>query len=99
MEAITTSTRKGGFVVTRSDVTDRMRLGREQKSREEQLHFLIENHPMPVWMNDATTGEIISESKVTADLFGRDWCGDEPVFARDYFFRGGRVPGGGPRNS
>ena len=86
MEAVTTSTRQGGFVVTRSDVTDRMRLAREQSSREEQLHFLIENHPMPVWMNDATTGEIISESKVTADLFGRDWCGDEPVFARDYFF-------------
>ena len=86
MEAVTTSTRQGGFVVTRSDVTDRMRLAREQRSREEQLHFLIENHPMPVWMNDAATGEIISESKVTADLFGRDWCGDEPVFARDYFF-------------
>ena len=85
MEAVTTSTRKGGFVVTRSEITDRMRLAREQRAREEQLHFLIENHPMPVWMNDANTGEIISESKVTADLFGRDWCGDTPIFAKDYF--------------
>ena len=39
MEAITNATHKGGFVITRSEITDRKRLEREQRDREEQLRF------------------------------------------------------------
>ena len=85
MEAVTTSTRKGGFVVSRSDISERKRLAREQAERTEQLRFLIENHPMPVWMNDARTGEIIYESQVTRELLGRAEGDQGPFFAGDYF--------------
>lgn len=87
MEAVTTRTRKGGFVVSRSDISDRKQLARKEAERTEQLRFLIENHPTPVWMNDARTGEVIYESAVTSDLFDRDSIDKGPVFARDYFQR------------
>ncbi len=87
MKAVTTSTRDGGFVVSRADISDRKRLARQQAERTEQLRFLIEHHPMPVWMNDARDGQIIYESRVTRELFNRDVDDDTPVFARDYFQR------------
>jgi len=87
MEAITNATHQGGFVITRSEITDRKRLEREQRDREEQLQFLIENHPMPVWMNDARTGEIISESRASRDLFGPPPDGDTSIFASEFFQR------------
>ena len=87
MKAVTTRTRDGGFVVSRSDISDRMRLARQQAERTEQLRFLIEQHPTPVWMNDARTGEIIYESGATKELFGRADAEPGPVFARDYFQR------------
>lgn len=87
MEAITNPTHNGGFVITRSEITDRKRLEREQREREAQLRFLIENHPMPVWMNDARTGEILSESRASRDLFGPPPDGDTSVFASEFFHR------------
>lgn len=87
MEAVTTSTREGGFVVSRADISERKHLARQEAERTEQLRFLIENHPTPVWMNDARSGEVIFESRVTRDLFGREALEKSPVFARDYFQR------------
>ena len=42
----------------------------ERKRREDLFGFLIRNHPLPVWMNDAGTGEVIYQSEAAARLFG-----------------------------
>ena len=34
----------------------------ERKQREDLFGFLIKHHPLPVWMNDAATGEVIYQS-------------------------------------
>ena len=42
----------------------------ERKRREDLFGFLIMNHPLPVWMNDAGTGEVIYRSEAAGRLFG-----------------------------
>src|SRR5262249_5236183 len=42
----------------------------ERKQREDMFGFLIKHHPMPVWMNDAATGEVIYQSDAAKRLFG-----------------------------
>ncbi|MEM8686047.1 MAG: PAS-domain containing protein [Pseudomonadota bacterium] len=44
----------------------------ERKEREDLFGFLVENHPMPVWMNDGNTGDVIFQSPAAAKLFGWD---------------------------
>ena len=46
----------------------------ERKQREDLFGFLIKHHPLPVWMNDALTGDVIYQSDACKRLFG--W-GDE----------------------
>jgi len=48
------------------DVTSR-------KEREEQIRFLLERHPLPVWLNELESGMIIIESPAAAKMFGREW--------------------------
>ncbi len=48
----------------------------ERKEREDLFGFLVENHPMPVWMNDGNTGDVIFQSPAAAKLFG--WNVDDP---------------------
>src|SRR5690606_1061691 len=58
----------------------------ERKKRENLLAFLIEHHPLPVWMNDARTGEIIYQSHAAQKLFGWERGPDGKVpRLRDYF--------------
>ena len=42
----------------------------ERKQREDLFGFLIRNHPLPVWMCDAATGEIIYQSDAADRLLG-----------------------------
>lgn len=44
----------------------------ERKEREDLLGFLIRNHPLAVWMNDAATGEVIYISGMAERLLGWD---------------------------
>ncbi len=86
-EAGTTPTRHGGFVVIRRDVTDRKRMEEDLREREEQLRFFIENHPLPVWMNDARTGEILHSSAAAKRFFGWKEAG-KPIYLRDFHVDG-----------
>lgn len=47
----------------------------ERKQREDLFGFLIKHHPLPVWMNDALTGEVIYQSDACKRLFG--WSDEE----------------------
>ena len=42
-----------------------------QKQRDAEIRFVVESHPLPVWMNDIATGELIFESEASARMFGR----------------------------
>lgn len=44
----------------------------ERKRREDLLGFLIKNHPLAVWMNDAVTGKLIYLSSMAKRLLGWD---------------------------
>src|SRR5690606_365995 len=46
----------------------------ERKGREDLLGFLIKHHPLPVWMNEVGSGEIIYQSEAAERLFG--WRGN-----------------------
>ena len=60
----------------------------ERKQREDLFGFLIKNHPLPVWMNDASSGEVIYRSDAAERLFGLGEEGDgKPLPARGSFRR------------
>lgn len=44
----------------------------KRKQRADLLGFLIKNHPLAVWMNDAVTGEVIYLSSMAERLLGWD---------------------------
>ncbi len=60
------------------DVTSR-------REREDQIRFILERHPLPVWMNDAHSGELIYESPATAAMFGREWSRTPNVSIHDHY--------------
>ncbi|WP_353646814.1 PAS-domain containing protein [Mesorhizobium sp. WSM2239] len=58
----------------------------ERKRREDLFGFLIKHHPLPVWMNDASSGELIHQSNAAERLLG--WnkkAQSETVRLGDYF--------------
>jgi PAS domain S-box-containing protein len=58
------------FVMFR-DISESKRM--EQALRESERHFrsLVESHPLPVWVVDFASGDILYESPASAELFGR----------------------------
>jgi PAS domain S-box-containing protein len=60
----------------------------QRKQREDMFGFLIKHHPMPVWMNDAATGDVIYQSDAAQQLlgWGQDRDGKKRRLA-DHFVR------------
>jgi PAS domain S-box-containing protein len=58
----------------------------ERKQREDLFGFLIKHHPLPVWMSDASSGDVIYQSESAKRLFGLsdEDDGDAPALA-DHF--------------
>lgn len=56
-----------------------------QKQREDHFRFLMESHPMPVWANDAETGEVIHKSAAADRLFAAGESGGVPTHVKDFF--------------
>ncbi|MEI5677774.1 MULTISPECIES: PAS-domain containing protein [unclassified Mesorhizobium] len=42
----------------------------KRKRREDLFGFLIKHHPLPVWMNDIESGDLIYQSRAAERLFG-----------------------------
>ncbi|TVR99111.1 MAG: PAS domain S-box protein [Rhodospirillales bacterium] len=55
------------------DITDSKRLERALRESERHFRSLVEGHPLPVWVVDADSGDILYESPHSAELFGRPW--------------------------
>lgn len=55
------------------DITESKRLERALRESERHFRSLVEGHPLPVWVVDADSGDILYESPHSAELFGRPW--------------------------
>ncbi len=78
-------TRQGGFVSVWHEITDRKQMERALRQSEEHFRLIVEGHPLPVWMIDLGTSEILYESPAAAELFGRSWPSTQPAYTRDHF--------------
>jgi PAS domain S-box-containing protein len=56
----------------------------ERKQREDLFGFLIKHHPLPVWMNDASSGAVIYQSDAAERLFGWDDEGERKILADQF---------------
>lgn len=79
-------TKSGGFVVTRSDITERRNAENMARDREALLTTIMDTNPTPVIMARMDDSRIIYRSPAAIDLYG------EVDYARDYFVDpGGRA--------
>ncbi|MGI9414227.1 MAG: hybrid sensor histidine kinase/response regulator [Hyphomicrobiales bacterium] len=78
-------TRQGGFVSVWRDITKRKAMEQTLRDREEQFRSMVEGHPLPVWMVDLESSEILYESPAAAELVGRDWPAAETAYSIDHF--------------
>ena len=57
-----------------------------RKEQEDLFAVLVRHHPMPVWMNDAKSGDIIFASEAAQKLFGwSDISTETPPHMRNHF--------------
>ena len=52
---------------------------------EELFRCVSESHPLPVWMADAETAEILYESRSASKLLGRDWDPGRPQYITEHY--------------
>lgn len=72
-------TREGGFVATRTDITEQKKMQEAEREAEERVSQVLEACPAPIQMSEADSGEILYRSPATAELFG------EPDTAKSYY--------------
>ena len=56
-----------------------------KRTREDVYRCITESHPLPVWMADWETGEILYESIEASQLLGRDWDDTRPQYINDHY--------------
>jgi PAS domain S-box-containing protein len=78
-------TSDGGTVRARTDITKQKNA--ELALRESEQHFrrIVEGHPLPVWMVDIESAQILYESPAAAELMGREWPSREPCYTTAHF--------------
>lgn len=72
-------TRTGGFVVTRTDVTDRHIAEVRAEERDQLLSCILRANPIPVVMAEVDGGRIVFRSPAAIEMIG------DPAYARETF--------------
>lgn len=67
------------------DLSERKEMEQTLRDREEQFRSMVEGHPLPVWMVDLATSEILYESPSAAELVGRRLPSNEKTYSVDHF--------------
>ncbi len=63
----------GGRVYLRSDITKLKRIEESLRESERQLRTLVENNPVPLWLTDTYSGDVLYHSPAAAELLGYSW--------------------------
>ena len=67
------------------DLSERMEMEQTLRDREEQFRSMVEGHPLPVWMVDIDTYEILYESPSAAEMVGRVEPPGGAAYSIDHF--------------
>jgi len=78
-------TADGGTVFIRTDITEQKHAERRVAESERQFRAVVEGQPLPVWMTDIETGEILYASPPAYALFRIDPAGADGLDVRDYW--------------
>ena len=76
-------------VSTIADLSDRKAMEETLRTREEHFRSMVEGHPLPVWMVDMNTSEILYESPAAAEAVGRAWPAGETTYSAAHFANDG----------
>ncbi len=63
----------GGRVYVRTDITKLKRIEQSLRDNELQFRTLVENNPLPLWLTDTDSGEVLYHSPAAAELLGYSW--------------------------
>ncbi len=75
----------GGTALISVDMTELKQAQIKLHENEEVFRCITESHPLPVWMADEDTGEILYESIEASRILGRDWDQSVPQFIGDHY--------------
>lgn len=80
---------EGGTALVSVDITEMKRAQIAHQEGAEIFRCITDSHPLPVWVVDAASGEILYESLDASNLLGRKWTPHEPQFLTDHFVNTG----------
>ncbi|MEO3431279.1 PAS domain S-box protein [Pelagibius sp. CAU 1746] len=63
----------GGRVYVRTDITKLKRIEESLRQSEQKFRVLVENNPLPLWLTDTYSGEVLYHSPAAAELLGYSW--------------------------
>ncbi|MEQ8356157.1 MAG: PAS domain S-box protein [Kiloniellaceae bacterium] len=63
----------GGRVYLRTDITKLKRIEESLRQSEQQFRILVENNPLPLWLTDTYSGDVLYHSPAAAELLGYSW--------------------------
>lgn len=78
------STRRGGIVVTRIDITDRKNMEKALQESEAFNRQVLDSCPVAVQMTQTETGKVVYRSPASAALFGQG-DGESDTYASNFF--------------
>ncbi len=79
----------GGMALVSVDITEMKRAQIAHQENAEIFRCITDSHPLPVWVVDAGSGQILYESLDASNLLGRKWTPNEPQFLTDHFVNSG----------
>ena len=75
----------GGTAYIAVDISERKRTEEEQHAVDDMFRLITDRHPLPVWIADVETGEILYESLSASNMLGRTWNADNPQLITDHY--------------
>jgi len=78
-------TSEGGQVTVGTDITRLKQAEAELRKSERYFRSMVEDNPLPVWLVDLDTAEILYASPAAAHLVGREWPFDGLTITTDFF--------------
>ncbi len=75
----------GGAAYISTDITRLKEVERTHRAQSESFKTITDSHPLPVFVIDPTTTEILYESLDASRIAGRDWDSKKPQYFSDHY--------------